>query len=356
MVMCVVSFCLIVMLLEGEGATKGRVPQGDMVQSGDFHLAKQRVKTALLDINEGKEGAFEQLSQVISKLDRFGESLARDREARELLRDARVLYARALLNRDQRVLATQVMDDIIRGALGAPLVEMKRRYGLEIASLYDERVAALESLGTGTIEIECHVSCEIVVEHTPIVDEPKKLYLGVYRVWIREQVLETPVELGTPPLQREIELVVDAQTEHITFGVPSPGLALSPSPPPPEREDVDRFILRIDRNARWLRGGGIGVTSLGSAALLSYGVAHITRWTTGRVLSTGAANLHPRDEERLIRAYNTGGIVAFNCALAAGVLIPTGIGMLVGGRLLERKRRNIEQSVAFGPGSLILRF
>lgn len=321
----------------------------------EFERATRRVEDAIADVNADEdEDSVAQLKTSSAQLDRFGALLARDREARQLLRNARIIYARALLNQERRSQAAEEMDDIIRAALGAPLLDM-RRFGPEIRELYEQRVDALDSRGRGSIQVQCYVSCEIVVEHTPVVDEPTSLYLGTYRVWVREQTLEGGAEPSTPPFEREIALAFDEQAERISFGVPQPSPTRT-SRPPIDRADAQHLLDRMDQNVKRLRIGGITATSVGGASLLIYGIAHVTRDVTGNVLNNSGSTLSSRKEEQFINTYNDSGVVAFGGALTAGILVPAGIGMLVGAHLLERKHLRLRRFMSLGPAAVTLRF
>lgn len=114
-----------------------------------------------------------------------------------------------------------------------------------------------------------------------------------------------------------------------------------------------------------LNGAGIGLVVLGSLALAVGIGGVITRGANGLLLDRATGGdpstpniLSAEEDARRRNAYLIGGQVAFTGLIAGGVLLPIGIGLRIGGAVIERRTLGrsapaVPVSASLRPGSLL---
>jgi hypothetical protein len=157
-----------------------------------------------------------ELEQLIGEFEARPLALLASKTLGKRLLRARVVVAWA----QQEPTRTAAVDEAIRSAAGSELPLWG--LGTEFESLAKQRVAALESGGTATIEVACGVPCEVLVDERRSLNPTNPLLLGEHRVWVVAN------DGSVKPLRMDVELDIAGETERIEFA------PLHPVPPPPE--------------------------------------------------------------------------------------------------------------------------
>ena len=217
----------------------------------DYRRAVADVDEANIAVNRDPEANYPQLAEALEHLAQYEAELGEDVDTRELLVLSMLNLARAQLLAGDAAAAAETMDEVLRATPGQSLP--LERFGPTLAEFHDERRAELDRLGTAEIQVECEVSCQLLVDEQPMAEESGPLYLGTYRVWIRATDGSVPAE------RHEIELDHAGGVEVVRF--PAAGL-------PPVEKDEPAVRQRI--LPRWAE---LGVAIFGVGAVVGGGVA-----------------------------------------------------------------------------------
>lgn len=134
-------------------------------------------------INAG-EPVRDQLFDALANFPRHAPRLATDPAARAVRARAQLNLARTYLSEGANGSAAGVMDELLRSSIGEALpVE---EFGPSLVNLHEQRRAALERAGTGSVEVRCAVPCRAYVNERAVGRRVDNLYLGIYRVWIEQ--------------------------------------------------------------------------------------------------------------------------------------------------------------------------
>jgi hypothetical protein len=166
-----------------------------------------------------------ELEYVIRELEARPQDVIADKALADELLRARVVLAWAQQDPER---AAAAMDEAIRSAAGRELP--LKGLGTELKTLAKQRAAALEGMGTATIELHCSVPCQVIVNERRSVNPTDPLPLGTYRVWVIAN------EGNVEPVRADVVLDAAGETERIEFGrveeVPPPAVI---EPPMEER-------------------------------------------------------------------------------------------------------------------------
>ncbi|PRQ10030.1 hypothetical protein [Enhygromyxa salina] len=177
----------------------------------------------------------------------------------ESVLEARVILIRLHLVQGETQAAQAAMDDLIRTARDqAPPV---RSYGPEVTELYEARKAALQAAGTATLEFDCEVACERIINERKSTSDREPLLLGSYRVWVKA------AQPGADWVYHDVELAVPGAVKTIGYADPNPADVALPPPPPPEEAPKRRMLPRGAEIAGLTAGVGLLVAG---AVLLSF--------------------------------------------------------------------------------------
>ncbi len=164
----------------------------------DYEAAVAAVEEANIAVNNDPEANLPLLSEAIERLSIFGPRIAANPEGRDALDLSLLNLARGLLLTGDEARAAEVMDQVIRSAHGRELpVE---RFGPTLADFHDERRELLEGQGTAAIQVQCQVSCRVVIDAQAATTDSGPLYLGGHRVWVES------VDGSAAPERHEVEL------------------------------------------------------------------------------------------------------------------------------------------------------
>jgi hypothetical protein len=180
----------------------------------DYQQATTDLDSALEGVGgEDVAGTIAALEQGLEQLGQFPTDLRADTAVLAKMGRARIALVALLIERDVLAAAT-AMDEAIRSARDTELPV--RSFGPDVLRLYEQRRSVLEAAGTGTIEVDCQVACEVLInEHlSPNPSDP--LYLGAYRVWVR-------ADSGSP----------EWTYYHVVLDAPDWPETLTYPPPPP---------------------------------------------------------------------------------------------------------------------------
>jgi hypothetical protein len=168
----------------------------------DYGRAVADLETITANAGQGDpREEVEQLEQAIAEVVRHPEQLPNDKPTLAQLGYARLLLAWLHIKEENHAAAVVAMDDAIRSAAGVELPT--GRFGPTLTALYDERRQVLESRGTATIDVDCRVPCEVIIDEHRSPNPSDPLYLGTHRVWVgaRDGTIEWrsfSVNLETP--------------------------------------------------------------------------------------------------------------------------------------------------------------
>ncbi len=176
-----------------------------------------------------------ELEQVIRDLEGRPESVMDDAALADELLRARVVLAWA--QQDPRR-AEAAMDEAIRSAAGRQLPV--RGLGPDLKDLAKRRAAALATSGTASIEVNCRMPCQVLVNEQRSANPSAPLALGTYRVWVIAS------EGDADALRADVVLDVAGETERLEFPefvpiepVPEPTSEPEPIVPPPASKSLE---------------------------------------------------------------------------------------------------------------------
>lgn len=224
---------------------------------GDFEAALAAVEEANLAVNNDPEANLTSLAAAIEQLSSFGPQIAADPKARETLDLSLLNLARALLVSGDEAGAAEIMDQALRSAYDRKLPIA--RFGPTLVDFHDQRRALLDERGTAAIQVQCHVSCRVVIDARPSSTDSGPLYLGPHRVWIES------LDGSVPAVDYPIELSEAGATEVLHFAVIEPKceppvVAAAPPPAPEPKRMLPRWAE-------------ISVAAIGVGAIIAGGVA-----------------------------------------------------------------------------------
>lgn len=232
--------------------------RNEQTKGGDFEAALSAVEQANLAVNNDPEANLPGLVAAIEQLSSFGPEIAADPAARETLDLSLLNLARALLVSGDEARAAEIMDQVLRSAADRKLPIA--RFGPTLVDFHDQRRALLDERGTAAIQVQCHISCRVVIDARPASTDSGPLYLGPHRVWIES------LDGSVPAVDYPIELSEAGATEVLHFAVVEPKCEAPPvvTPPPPPPVEPKRIL------PRWAE---ISVAAIGVGAIVAGGVA-----------------------------------------------------------------------------------
>jgi hypothetical protein len=216
----------------GEQASDSSVRPGTRAE---FEAALAAVEQANLAVNNDPETNHPSLAAAIEQLSSFGPQIAEDARAREVLDLSLLNLARARLLTGDEAGAGEVMDQVLRSAYGRTLPI--KSFGPTLVEFHDQRRALLEQQGTAAIQVQCRVSCRVVIDAQPATADSGPLYLGTHRLFI-EAVdgsvadVDLAIELGEAGATEVIHYPAEEPTCDQVAPVVAPP---QPPPPPPKR-------------------------------------------------------------------------------------------------------------------------
>lgn len=122
------------------------------------------------------------LAKLLDEAPSYASTLSRDDPARTQRNDGLLALARAHLVLGNQNAAIATMDEALRSAGSDPL--RVDRYGPGLTELYNQRIAALDQAGTGSIHIKCLSPCRVYLNEHPAPSMASGLWVGPYRVHI----------------------------------------------------------------------------------------------------------------------------------------------------------------------------
>lgn len=150
--------------------------------AGGYEAAIAAVEEANIAANNDPEANLATLVGAIERLAEFGPEIAASAEGREALDLSLLNLARTLLLTGDEAQAAEVMDQTIRAAYGRKLPI--KRFGPTLVGFHNKRRALLDDQGSASIQVQCQVSCRVVIDAQPATTDSGPLYLGSHRVWI----------------------------------------------------------------------------------------------------------------------------------------------------------------------------
>lgn len=149
----------------------------------DYGSAIARVEAASKAANRSVDpDTIETLADALDASEAFPVELADDDAGREQRLLAQLNLARIHLHVGDDQAATLAMDRAIFWAGDEPL--LVDRFGPEIGNLYQQRLADLQAIGRGTVEVNCGVSCVVYVDGNRLADTRVDVYVGVHQVHV----------------------------------------------------------------------------------------------------------------------------------------------------------------------------
>lgn len=225
----------------------------------DYQQATAGLQTAIENsTGEDRKAAIAALAQAITLAGQYPDDATSNLP--ESVLEARVILVRLHLADNNQPAARAAMDDLIRTAREqAPPV---RSYGREVTELYEQRKAALQAAGDATLEIECEVDCEMIINERRTATASENLVLGTYRIWVKAATTDAEWEY------HEIELVKPGAVTTVVYENPNPPLVDEKAPlPPPLSSTKKRILPRAAEIAGAAVGVGLVITG---AVLLSF--------------------------------------------------------------------------------------
>jgi hypothetical protein len=210
-------------------------PPPEPAAGGSYEGALAAVDEANIAVNRDPEANLAALEQAIDALLAFGPQIAADPKGSEALDLSLLNLARALLLTGANDRATQVMDAVLLTAHDRKLPV--KRFGPTLADFHDERRKALDGLGTGSILVNCRISCRVVLDEQTASSSSGSLYLGSHRVWVEAadgsaEPERHTIELSTPGVTEvvyypaesddECEIVASVPVVETPVAAPSP--------------------------------------------------------------------------------------------------------------------------------------
>jgi hypothetical protein len=235
-------------------------PEPQPEPAGSYEGALAAVDEANIAVNRDPEANLGALEQAIDQLLAFGPQIAADPKGREALDLSLLNLARALLLTEAKDRASEVMDAVLLTAHDRKLPV--KRFGPTLVDFHDARRRALDEWGTGSILVQCRVSCRVVIDEQAATSSSGPLYLGKHRVWIEA------ADGSGEPERHTIELGEPGVTEVVNFPAESDDDCpiVAPVPmvvaPAPQRPAPKRIL------PRWAE---IGVMVIGAGAVAAGG-------------------------------------------------------------------------------------
>lgn len=223
----------------------------------DYEQATAGLQTAIDNSTvEDRKAAIAALGDAIALHGQYPDQASSN--VPESVLEARVILIRLYLAENDSPAAHAAMDDLIRTAGGqTPPV---RSYGPEVTELYETRKAALQGVGMATLEVDCEVECDVVINERRSTGS-EKLFLGGYRVWVKATGADASWEY------HEVDLLEAGSAKTIEYKdpTPSPDVVVKDSPPPTQPRK--RMLPRAAEIVGLAAGVGLVVTG---AVLLSF--------------------------------------------------------------------------------------
>jgi len=226
-----------------------------------YAAALAAIDEANIAVNKDPEANLATLEAALEDLLAFGPQIAADDKGREALDLSQLNLARALLLADNEARAAEVMDAVLLTARDRKLPI--KRFGPTLVKFHDARRAALDELGSGSIQVQCRVACEIVIDEQRSTSDSGPLYLGAHRVWVEAS------DGSAPPLQTKVVLEQEGVSVPLVYPeVAEDEPACEPVPivtqPPVEADKPPKRVL-----PRW---ASISVALIGAGAAVAGGV------------------------------------------------------------------------------------
>lgn len=231
--------------------------------------AMERLSKAERLANEDPAAAADELATAVRALHQFPRELAEDRALQEARMYALLSLARARLASDDTIGAQEAVDEAIRTARGDALPSAE--FGPTLDKLKKKRIEAIAAKGTASLDLSCHVPCEVFINEKTS-DPQVKLPLGEYRLHV-----ESAEPGGPAPWTIDVLLDTPDKTTALSWGQPSEAEPApedaQPGPVPGRDRPDDR---RTDRIApRWLEvsvlAAGVGLMAAGTVLLVLNG-------------------------------------------------------------------------------------
>lgn len=224
----------------------------------DYEQATAELQTAIDNsTGEDRKAAITALADAIALQGQYPDRAAAS--VPEMVLEARVILVRLHLANGDPEAAQVVMDDLIRTARGqTPPV---RSYGPEVTQLYQTRKAALQEAGMATLEIDCNVDCEVVVNEREAATK-EQLFVGTYRVWVKAVGPDASWEY------HEVDLDEAGGVKSVAYVGPVPEPIVAPEPiPQPQPTAPKRMLPRAAEIVGMAAGVGLVIAG---AVLLSF--------------------------------------------------------------------------------------
>ncbi len=141
-----------------------------------------RLTAAINATNDDPSRGAADLATLLDEAPPYASTLSRDDPARNQRNDGLLALARAHLVLGDQNAAIATMDEALRSAGRDPL--RVDRYGPGLTELYNQRVAALDQAGKGSIHIKCLSPCRVLLNEHPAPSTASGLWVGPYRVHI----------------------------------------------------------------------------------------------------------------------------------------------------------------------------
>ena len=207
---------------------------------------------------EDRKGSIKALEDGIDLASRYPDEAPEDNTVPASMLRARVVLVRLYIAEGDDEAARETMDELIRTA--GDQTPPVQSYGPEVSQLYQDRKTALDAQGLATIELDCKVACDIVINERRVSEQRKELMPGAYRVWVKASEGEHDWEY------HEVALDSAGAVQTIVYEDPTPPAPPPPAPPPPPPEPK-RMLPRAAEIAGLAVGVGLLVTG---AVLLSF--------------------------------------------------------------------------------------
>lgn len=194
-------------------------------------------------------------------------ALRGDPSTLEQITRARLHLVWCYLDLDDQVAANAAMDSAIRSMAGTALPMNEPGLGTVLRPVYDERLRALQAAGTATIDVDCKVRCEVLVEGHRSPNPTNPLFLGDYQIWILAR------DGSVAPQRYAVSLEQPGQVVSLVFeeGAEGEGSTDGPAITAPSASGRDEPRQRDSKRMlpRWAEAltmvAGVGVLAAGAA-------------------------------------------------------------------------------------------
>ncbi|WP_052558652.1 hypothetical protein [Enhygromyxa salina] len=225
--------------------------------------------------------------------------------------EAHVILVRLYLAERDTLAAELAMDDLIRTARDQ--VPPVHSYGREVTALYEQRMNALHSAGTGILQVNCEIPCELVVNERWSAAPREELLLGTYRVWVRGANEYANWEY------HEVELAEVGEPRVVTYREPNPNPnpKQAATPPPPISPPItSRPERRMIPRAAEIAGATVGV-----GLIITYAVL---RGFDGKCRASGGRPTGATTQEACGHIYHIVPSTAALLGVGSGLLLVSG--------------------------------